>query len=326
MSANEKAADSPFPRWRSWHLHVDTFAATALDDIVTEVIGPLASEGGLLQPGGAPWFFIRYWQDGPHVRLRVAGLTEDQAHHTEELLADRLNRLELTIPQSRRLTQESYERAVGQVASAGENGATLAVGTLLPPGVRRAPYEPEYERYGGQHLMAGSERLFHHSSRIALAVCLARAGTRHALASGLEATAAACSVLTGASPPLDAPGFLASQRDFWLTWTRPRGTSESPPAENIRAITEWAAARRTALGALGSSLTESLTSGDPRWTEWTDPLRDALRTWTAAFGPRRAISIFGSHVHMTANRLGVSAGREAHIAALLLSLLESQAR
>lgn len=315
----------PSTGWRSWHLHVDTFAPAALDDVLTQVVGPLADEFGLLRPEGPPWFFIRYWQGGPHVRLRIAELTQGQADEVEARLAARLHRIDTALPRSQRLTQADYERVVGPVARAGEGGVPLAAGELVPPGVQRAAYEPEYERYGGRRLIAASERLFHHSSRVALSVCRVRAGTRHGLASGMEATAAACSVLGDGSSPMGRLDFLTAQRDMWLRWTQPEGTSVDGAAEELRALTELAGNQLRALGTFASSLSQSLRQGDPRWAEWTDPLRSALGAWTAELGPARAIGIFGSHLHMTANRLGVGAGREAHIAALLLALLDTSA-
>ncbi|MEZ0090956.1 thiopeptide-type bacteriocin biosynthesis protein [Streptacidiphilus sp. EB129] len=309
--------------WRSWHLHIATLAPAALDSVVTEAVGPVADQLGLLEPDGPLWFFIRYWQGGPHVRLRIAGLTEAEAGRAEADLADRLLALDAAVPQTQRLDQDAYVRAVSPLAAAGERGMPLAAGELVAPGIRRVAYEPEHERYGGRHLIAQSERLFHSSSRVALRVCLSRAGTRHGLASCLEATAAACSVLGGSSPSASRTRFLTAQRDMWLDWAQPRDAPVDKAEEIRHQLTERAGEQITALGTLGRWLRETMHTGDPRWAEWTDPLGAALRLWNAELGSARATRIFGSHVHMTANRLGAGAGREAQTAALLLAALES---
>ncbi|QMU78091.1 hypothetical protein GXW83_22725 [Streptacidiphilus sp. PB12-B1b] len=315
----------PGHSWRSWHLHVATLAPAQLDAVVTDVLGPLADTQGLLGPDGPPWFYLRYWQRGPHLRLRISGLTQARADDVEAELGERLRTLDAGVPPEQRLDQDAYARTVQPLAAAGEAGSPLEVGELLPPGVHRAEYEPEYERYGGRGLMAGSEELFHRSSRVALRVCLARAGIRHGLVSGLEATAAACSLLADDTAPTGRADYLAAQRDMWLGWSQSGGV----PAERIehgrQHLAEQARSQLASLGALGTRLRESLDDGDPRWAEWTDPLRAALRGWTEQLGPRRAVHIFGSHVHMTANRLGVAAGREAHLAQLLLCLLDPAA-
>ncbi|MEU7703623.1 lantibiotic dehydratase C-terminal domain-containing protein, partial [Streptomyces sp. NPDC039028] len=63
---------APATAWTAWHLHLGTTARSAHDRVVTDVIGPTVRE---LAPG-TPWFFIRYWQSGPHLRLRVGDLDE----------------------------------------------------------------------------------------------------------------------------------------------------------------------------------------------------------------------------------------------------------
>lgn len=311
--------------WRSWHLHIATLAPADLDAVVTEVLGPLADRLGLLGPDGPPWFFIRYWQRGPHLRLRIRGLTRTEADGVESELADRLHSLDAGVPPAQRIDQDTYARTVQPLAAAGEQDGPLKVGKLLPPGVHRADYEPEYERYGGRQLIAASEDLFHRSSRVALRVCLARAGIRHGLVSGLEATAAACSVLEDTASPAGQAEFLAVQRDMWLDWTQSGSVASGSVDGMLQQRAENARRQLASLSTLGPLLRKALDRGDPRWAEWTDPLRAALRLWTEHLGPGRATAVFGSHVHMTSNRLGVGAGRDAHLAELLLALLDPEA-
>lgn len=309
--------------WHSWHLHIATFAPAALDSVVVEVLGGMADRLGLLEADGPPWFFLRYWQGGPHVRLRMAGLTRAQAGQIAAELADRLTPLDAAVPAAQRLDQDAYTRAVGPVAAAGEHGIPMDAGRLIAPGVWSAAYEPECDRYGGPRLMARSERLFVHSSRVCLRACLARAGTRHATASGLEAMAAACSVLDGHRAPLNPTDFLTRQRDAWLAWERSEAAATS--AEQARGrLDDLARAQLAASDGLGPRLLDAVHRGDPRWAEWTDPLGAALHDWTTELGPGRAAGVLASHLHMTANRLGVGAGREAHLSALLLAALGTQ--
>ncbi|WP_165845413.1 thiopeptide-type bacteriocin biosynthesis protein [Streptacidiphilus pinicola] len=314
--------------WQSWHLHVATFAPGALDAVVTDVVGALADQLCLLEPDGRPWFFVRYWQGGPHLRLRVRALSPGESDRVESVLVDRLRALDAAVPPTQRLDQDSYALAVQRLATAGEQETPLPIGDLLAPGVRRAVYEPEYQRYGGRHLIALTEHLFHCSSRVALRACLARQGTPHALGSGLEAFAAACSVLDGEGPGGSRRRFLAAQRDSWLNWAPPaQGPADGadPCGSSGDIHRRRAALARTQVAALGTMaprLRGAMRAGDPRWAPWTDPLHAALRTWTEEFGSARAMGVFGSHLHMTANRLGAGPGQEARIAELLLDLLD----
>ncbi|MFD7576694.1 lantibiotic dehydratase C-terminal domain-containing protein, partial [Streptomyces sp. NPDC059810] len=72
--------------WTAWHLHLGTTARSAHDRVVTDVIGPTIRE---LAPG-TPWFFIRYWQSGPHLRLRVGDLDTAARARVEAALTERL--------------------------------------------------------------------------------------------------------------------------------------------------------------------------------------------------------------------------------------------
>uniref|UniRef100_UPI00278BC8A2 lantibiotic dehydratase C-terminal domain-containing protein n=1 Tax=Streptomyces venezuelae TaxID=54571 RepID=UPI00278BC8A2 len=72
--------------WTAWHLHLGTTARSAHDRVVTDVIGPTIRE---LDPG-TPWFFIRYWQSGPHLRLRVGDLDEAARARVAAALTARL--------------------------------------------------------------------------------------------------------------------------------------------------------------------------------------------------------------------------------------------
>ncbi|NEE17204.1 hypothetical protein G3M58_63390, partial [Streptomyces sp. SID7499] len=56
--------------WRTWHLHVPSGDRSAHDRVVVDAVGSV-----LPTLPGRPWFFLRYWHGGPHVRLRIGDLT-----------------------------------------------------------------------------------------------------------------------------------------------------------------------------------------------------------------------------------------------------------
>ncbi len=279
--------------WYSWHLHVASTAPGAAETAVTQVVGPAVAALDRRR-----WFFIRYWQAGPHVRLRVSGLDPAGADALTADLTTRLAPVNDAIPVSERVTGAGYRAAAAPLAALGEGAGALAVAELAPPGVHRAVYEPEYERYGGADLMALTEDLFHASSAVALRVCRDRRGTGRRVADGLEAMAATVSAWPG-----DPLRLLAGIREGWRAWS---GTDVPVPEDRVRAV---------------APALRALVAGAPsRWTPWTDRLRAAAGVWTDRLGTARAGQVFGSHLHMTQNRLGVG-GAEARLAALLLSAL-----
>ncbi|MFD0788592.1 lantibiotic dehydratase C-terminal domain-containing protein, partial [Micromonospora azadirachtae] len=80
----DPAATRP-TEWSSWHLHLASDARSVQDRVIQEVIRPVAAE-----LDGRPWFFMRFWQAGTHLRFRVGDLGSEAYHRVEEALRDRL--------------------------------------------------------------------------------------------------------------------------------------------------------------------------------------------------------------------------------------------
>jgi thiopeptide-type bacteriocin biosynthesis protein len=106
------------------------------------------------------WFFLRYWEDGPHIRVRYLADGELGEEELFSLVRDYISRY----PAIRRLSKEEYfqgHKFDGEPLDLHdldwyEEGEIIA-----------KPYEPEYERYGGAPLMPLTESLFMESSRLA---------------------------------------------------------------------------------------------------------------------------------------------------------------
>ncbi|MFB7945464.1 thiopeptide-type bacteriocin biosynthesis protein [Kitasatospora phosalacinea] len=307
-------APAPQGRWRTWHLHADSLRPAALEELLLRAVVPVV-EGLAVgrEPGGPPrpWFFLRYWQGGPHLRLRIADLDGPAADRITADLAARTDAVNAALPAEDRITPAAYRRAAGPLAELGEGGRSLELGELLPPGVHPARYEPEVRRYGGPGQMELSEELFHASSVVVLRACRTRPGHGRNVADGLEAMAATLSAWPG-----DRTALLRAVRDGWAEWSG--GTDRAAAAERAaRAAAEQADRLRASAAALAA-----LAEGAPsRWSAWTTRLRPAAERWTELHGTPAAGRIFGSHLHMTQNRLGVGAGREGLMAGVLLELL-----
>jgi thiopeptide-type bacteriocin biosynthesis protein len=305
---------APAPEWRSWHLHVASRRPQVLDDVVTTVL-PAALERASRSPDAStpprPWFFIRYWQGGPHIRLRIADLDDHQATDIEAVLAERLDRVNAAIPPEDQLTEEAYRRSAAPIAALGEHGAALPLGRLMEARPHRAVYEPEYERYGGRELMQYSEDLFHASSVVCLRSCAARPAAAHAFLDGLELLAAALTAWP------DQTDLLRSQQAGWRDFL---STGSGGPVLDWTEIDRAIRADAVRLAAAAPGLRRLAAAEPSRWSAWTKRLRAATDGWRTALGPDRARQILGSHLHMAHNRLGLSPLREAQLSALLLEL------
>lgn len=314
--------------WRTWHLHVDSFDPQLLEAVVVRVVTPtisgLVRTRGAIAPGAGGaggddtrarlrWFFLRYWQRGPHVRLRIADLDDEVAGKvTDELATRLLSVTSATLPEER-IDEIAYAAAAGPLAAVGEGAGPLDAGRLRRAGVHADTYAPETQRYGGPELIAVSEALFHSSSIAVARVCAGRPGRAGALLDAVEAMAATASAWPG-----DPVELLAAVQRSWAGWL------DAASAGSAAGVDAAAAAYAAKLSPIAADL-QGLVEGAPsRWAPWTDGLALAARLWVDDLGGRRAREIFGSHLHMTQNRLGLGAGREAYVAAALLHLLSGR--
>lgn len=111
------------------------------DAVIVDAVAPIARK--CIDRGwAARYFFLRYSEAGPHVRLRLLASPD-------------------TIEGVIRPTVETDIAAAGGVS------------------LRWVPYVPEIERYGGESAMPLVERAFHASSDLALALIPAAAGSPH---------------------------------------------------------------------------------------------------------------------------------------------------
>ncbi|MFF7636374.1 thiopeptide-type bacteriocin biosynthesis protein [Kitasatospora sp. NPDC008050] len=144
------------PDWDSYHLHLHSRTA-AVDGFLTSELAPLLD--GLVADGQASaWFFIRYGEGGPHLRIRVHG----QPPSSSAELAATLSRLGKAVP----AVEGPWESTHGEL--------------------RLVPYAPETERYGGESALPEAEEVFAVSSRVAVLALEGEPGAAQRLALGID--------------------------------------------------------------------------------------------------------------------------------------------
>ena len=272
-------------RWDAWHLHVADAGPEAADQVVRGVVAPAVAWHRAHQAPAA-WFFVRYWQYGPHVRFRLGGLDERGRIDVERLLCDHLAEVLAALPAS--LSAAEYRRQAAPLAAAGEGGRRLDVGTLWPPGVYRCRYDAEISRFGGPGLLAESEALFEAASELALAFCRLGAPEPARSGLGLRATWAALEVLGG---------------DRRLAFCR-------------RAVRNWQS-WADAGGGLGDHTVPALPEGvdgppPAPVRRWVERLGRAMVAWEASLPPAEAERILHAHLHLLHNRLGLGVVQECN--------------
>ncbi|MFD4656960.1 thiopeptide-type bacteriocin biosynthesis protein [Kitasatospora sp. NPDC058444] len=289
----------PATTWHSLHLALPLPAREA-DAFLTEDLAPLMD--GL---AGTEWFFIRYGEGGPHLRIRHRGPGPAPAD-----LAAELSRL------AGRRTPPDGPFADGHGS------------------VTEVRYEPETERYGGAALLPIAEEVFTHSTRAAV-------GALHTL--GEDSENRLPLALDLAHTTAYALGFDELGASRWLrrhaaAW---RWVTEFQPlpgaAVHTRVNTVFARQRR-ALARRAQELRAALEAGTaaPRLGDWAARVAEAAARMRAAApvgatapaapagAEERLEWIWASQLHMLFNRLGVGPDEERAVCRLAArTLLET---
>ena len=284
--------------WSSWHLHLASNVRSVQDRVLREVVTPLVA-----RLPGQPWFFIRYWQAGIHLRLRIGDLDAARCHDVEGWLRDGLAAAGSLRPGEPPVDEAAYY-AEAAAHAATERGADAVVRKLLPPGVHTAVYEPEDERYGGSHLMPHTERLFQLSSELVLRLLPGDGDARTLSALALRGTMAAAAALD------DPAEYYARSLDAWRAWGGAGGWGAAPIDRLFQ------------VGELTGRRPDPYAHGP--FAGWHAALAELAGEIARSGRPPQQILF--SHVHMLHNRLGRSIFEELRTYAWLAAAFPEGAR
>ncbi|MFC8246930.1 lantibiotic dehydratase C-terminal domain-containing protein [Streptomyces chartreusis] len=173
-------ADAPTTsgHWTSVHL----FHQGDLDTLLLDAVVPALADVG---PGIRGHFFLRYWEGGPHLRVRLLSTDPPGAATdaiAEELLA-RWNDWLANHPSPRSVDEAAYLRFATESAVREGLLGFEPWRDLHDCAVPRT-YVPERDRYGTGASLAAVERHFMEASRCAEALLARRPGTAERLSAG----------------------------------------------------------------------------------------------------------------------------------------------
>ena len=308
-------------------LHVYLAAVPETEAFLEEQLAPRIrgwAAAGLLDS----WFFIRYWEGGPHIRVRLSGTVAADAQAVREELEMAARSYLVAQPVTREIYYRSHSFDGTPVDRSAlpwhEQGSVVAV-----------PYEQEIQRYGGPEALAASERLFGLSSSIAMSVVKA---TRHDMAkrASLSFGLMAASILA-TRVSLQAMGqFFRHYAAFWANYhgaaaaQGPAVAATPGQVESLRRLV-----RQVGKGAEALDLHGRWARGVEEFVDELDQLRGA-GVLVSPFDGKPALdeqrygmavqNILSSQIHMLNNRLGVIPASEQVLAAALQRAAEAAAR
>jgi len=290
--------------WRSYYLFRaepwEEFLVGAVRPFVDELLGKDLAEG---------FFFIRYWERGPHIRLR---LKTRSGERVDRRVYDYFETYFAQHP-SRRTLQEG-------------------TGWLANDSVQSIAYEPETVRYGGPARLLIAERQFEASSRAVLdvigeerdwsydralgAAIQLHLMFAHAFGFGLNAV----------------KRFFAETADILMSWENPMVQWRDDPKTLLPQFAEAFSRQRAALTRAHALVWSALGEGaefDQEWANrWVREMREVAACLNATRGAGEPLvnhterAVLRSLIHMTNNRLGVRNRDEAYLAYVMRHALE----
>lgn len=288
------------------------------------------------------YFFIRYWEGGAHVRLRLKPRTPECAAAAQQrvdeavgaFLRDQPSVFDLELHSMQPLMKALFISEYGAAAYDERYGEGGAIPLEPNNSWRRVPYVPETDRYGGLHGVALSERHFEVSSDIALE--LLREGNHESRANTLGM--AIQMMLFFAWTFLDDTATLAHffrtyagnfhgvsvnegmQHDFDGKWGR---QGERIVAQIRRLHDSHAHLPLSAGTAVGQLMRHAAKLRDEARALF-DVGRLDFRPPVDDFRTAR-VRLLSSYLHMLNNRLGVLILEEIYMASMLARSIESMA-
>jgi thiopeptide-type bacteriocin biosynthesis protein len=304
--------------WRSVHLYFtgdiyDVYSDAVVLGLVHPLVVALTESQAIDR-----FFFVRYRDQGAHIRLRLQRAQSWSEAHLDELVIRSVERIQ----------------AAGAVSAVDASSARASP----PVAMRWVTYEPEYERYGGQSAMPVVEQMFHASSVLAIQLLREDGGLERQRRLGKAMLAM---LVTAHVFELTLSQTIALLDRYESGYLRsaglPSGSGKADLTERFReSFKRQAGSFGTIVVAVWDALAERDALSDPldEFRATMEMLRCRLRElWSngvltihhapATSWERFIIYILPSILHMTNNRLGVSIPEETYLAHLIRHALRA---
>lgn len=274
-------------KWLALHI----FYSGDASKLLTAFIAPLVGKWQCFLLPGTPWFFIRYWEEGNHIRLR---LNADINHHDEIL------------------------KAVEVLVSEGKD-SPFSIEKVI-----RADYNPEISRYGNEVSIAWAEQHFASSSSFILDWFKTKKNTESVF---MQAVKLHLMLLLGTKWSSIQ---LIKVCDFFIQGWLPRlyNPKLAVEEEEIYWLNQFdcvfAKIKEPVCRATNDFWHQLIENNlNNKLKAYLQPNIKTLAQYnTAGFGNDKLCEIVSSFMHMTNNRLGISNQDEAYIVYVVRACLQ----
>ncbi|MEX2803665.1 thiopeptide-type bacteriocin biosynthesis protein [Streptococcus sp. H31] len=135
-------------KWDSYHIFYHNYEKH--DELINII------DDYMIKVNEKQWFFIRYWDGGPHIRFRVKSGFE-----TKKLFVNVEAFIKRNLTQIK-IDKDKFYKSSLKYRNSGDDGTQW----YEEGDIKIIDYIPEYERYGGKELMELTEKLFISSSKL----------------------------------------------------------------------------------------------------------------------------------------------------------------
>lgn len=289
--------------WTSFHVFQHD-ASVRQDELLSRAVQPalqqLAERGEL-----ESWFFIRYWEGGPHLRLRLKS-SPAGIEHMQSAIRTFIDHLPSSDQKLDPL--EYYARHTSDPQASVERYGWREDRTIA-----EEVYVPETERYGGVEGLAISEDLFCASSRVAMRALQLVSEPKKRLVMSFDFLLAFVEGIELEGE--EAVGWLRSNVNSWPKYF-------AIPNREISAITdlaekEYLEQRERWLSRLAKIRESAAAAQTSIFSHWRSAVTEALRRYREV-AERGALTmppleVLRSQLHMMHNRLGLTIPDECQL-------------
>ena len=333
--------------WMAVHVFYAASSRPVLLDCVKPLVGELEADG--LIDG---WWFLNYWLEGPHVRLRLRPADAAAAPEVRRRTEQAVQRFLTTRPALYRLEGNFYAELYDTLfrleypdgPPAGLTGPDGRMALRPNNSWSWEPYEPEYGKYGGPAGVALAEWHFQRSSALVLEAVASRNMHLRTVVLGLAAQL--MMVMSGCFVA-DRDYLIGLLERYHAFWQRGFASTNYADADGYAEAfgamsTELARRFATVREHLATGAADALPGLLRRWAEHCLQLRDRVTALAEAgeltfraihadgdlriTDPAGALAMLASpYLHMTNNRLGVTIRDEAYLSYVLARALREPA-